>query len=67
MKVSLTISDFPMAVYDDFVKRLRPYVDANIQVGGGDTVFVTFEADVVHAQEAIIICDLYAFNEKSPR
>lgn len=65
MKATLTLSDFPMEYFEMFKNDIEQYVKAFIQVGGPDTVFVTFEADVVHAQEAIIICDKYSF--KNPR
>lgn len=65
MKATITLSDFPMEYYEMFQKDLKKYTKANVQVGGPDTVFVTFEADGIHAQEAIIICDKYAF--KNPR
>lgn len=65
MKATLTLTDFPMEYFEMFKKDIRQYVKPSIQVGGPDTVFVTFEADVIHAQEAIIICDKYAF--KNPR
>lgn len=62
MKISLTLADFPMSVLEKFKKELAKYVDATVQVGGGDTVYVTFFADnVVRAQEGIIIADKYYF------
>lgn len=65
MKVSITLSDFQMKLLEPFEKDLAKYVKADVQVGG-DFVFVTFCDDVVHAQEAIIICDKYNFHE-NPR
>lgn len=61
MKTSLTMEGFPMLLVDvmvaDLKKRL-PTVD--VQVGGGDTVFVSFATDdIVKVQELSIICDLY--------
>lgn len=62
MKVSITMNEFPMLLFDTFKEDLAKYVKANIQTGGADTVFVTFEAnDVTKAQCGIIICDKYHF------
>lgn len=62
MKVSLVLDSFPMLLLEMFKKELAKYVIANVQVGGEDTVFVTFEADdVVKAQEGVIIADKYHF------
>lgn len=65
MKVSLALSDFPMEYFERFREDLSNYVVATVNVGGADTVFVNFEADMIHTQEAVIICDKYAF--KNPR
>lgn len=62
MKVSLTLDDFPMLLFEVFKKDLAKYVDANVQVGGENTVFVSFTTDdVVKAQEGVIIADRYHF------
>lgn len=62
MKVSLTLDSFPMSFFDMFKNDLAKYIQATIQVGGGDTVFVNFGSDdIVKVQEACIICDKYAF------
>ncbi len=62
MKVSLSMPEFPMLLLDMMKSDLSAYVNADIQVGGGDTVFVTFASDdVAKAQCAIIICDKYYF------
>lgn len=62
MKVSLTLDGFPMLLLDMFKRELAKYVEADVQVGGEDTVFVSFATDdVVKAQEGIIIADKYHF------
>lgn len=62
MTVSLTLDNFPMLLFDMFKKELAKYVDANVQVGGVDTVFVHFTTnDVVKAQEGVIVADKYHF------
>lgn len=61
MKTSLTMEGFPMLLVDAMVADLKkrlPTVD--VQVGGEDTVFVSFTTDdIVKVQELSIICDLY--------
>lgn len=61
MKTSLTMEGFPMLLVDAMVADLKkrlPTVD--VQVGGEDTVFVSFTTDdIVKVQEISIICDLY--------
>lgn len=62
MKVSLTLDNFPMLLFESFKEDLAKYVEANVQVGGEDTVFVTFSTnDVVKAQEGVIVADRYHF------
>lgn len=62
MKVSLTLDNFPMLLFDPFKEELAKYVEANVQVGGEDTVFVSFATnDVVKAQEGVIVADKYHF------
>lgn len=61
MKVSLTLDSFPMFLVDTMVADLKkrlPFID--VQVGGEDTVFVSFSTpDIVKVQEIAIICDKY--------
>ena len=62
MKVSLTLDDFPMALLDSFKTELAKHVEACVQVGGEDTVFVSFNTNnVSRAQCGIIIADKYHF------
>lgn len=62
MKVSLTMPDFPMILLEMLEKDLKHYVEADIQVGGADTVFVSFTTDdIAKAQCGLIICDKYYF------
>lgn len=62
MKVSLTLDNFPMLLFEPFKEELAKYVEANVQVGGEDTVFVSFATnDVVKAQEGVIVADKYHF------
>lgn len=66
MKCSLTLDNFPMRLFEMFKKDLAKYVNATVQVGGQDTVFVTFTTDdISKAQCGIIICDKYAFGGDS--
>jgi len=63
MKVNLTLDSFPMSLMDMMVEDLKkrlPSID--VQVGGEDTVFVSFStSDIVKVQEISIICDKYVF------
>lgn len=62
MKVTLVLDNFPMSLLDFFTKEITQYVDAHVQVGGEDTVFVFFQTDdVVKAQEGVIIADKFHF------
>lgn len=62
MKVSLTLDNFPMLLFEPFKEELAKYVEANVQVGGENTVFVSFATDdVVKAQEGVIVADKYHF------
>lgn len=62
MKCSLTLDNFPMQLFEMFEKDLAKYVNATVQVGGQDTVFVTFTTDdISKAQCGVIVCDKYAF------
>lgn len=62
MKVSLTLENFPMLLFEAFKSDLAKYVEATVQVGGEDTVFVNFATDdVVKAQEGVIVADRYHF------
>lgn len=63
MKVQLTLSDFPIALVNMFVKDVSKRIDAiDIQVGGENTVYVTFStSDIVKVQEIAIVCDKYMF------
>lgn len=63
MKVSLTIPDFPMALVNMLVQDVSKRIDTiDIQVGGENTVYVTFSSeDIVKVQEICIICDKYIF------
>lgn len=62
MRISITCDNFPMTLLEYFKSDLSRYIDANIQVGGGDTVFVNFATDdVAKAECAIAICDKYRF------
>ena len=62
MKVSLTLEDFPMSLFDSFKSELGKYVTASVQVGGEDTVFVSFcTDDVSKAQCGIIVAERYRF------
>ena len=67
MKVSISMDDFPIKLCERFINELHKYIpSASIEVGGENTVFVNFAtADVVRAQEAVIICDKYHFGGDS--
>ena len=62
MKVTLVLDNFPMSLLNSFANEITKFVDAHVQVGGEDTVFVFFQTDdVVKAQEGVIIADKYHF------
>ena len=62
MRVQLALDNFPMLLFESFQRELAKHIEATVQVGGEDTVFVTFVTnDVVKAQEGIIISDMYHF------
>lgn len=63
MKVSITMDKFPMLLLNMMIQDLAKYVEnINVQVGGEDTVFVSFYSeDIVRVQEVAIICDKYRF------
>ena len=62
MKVSITMEDFPVLLFEMFKEDLAKYVDANVQLTTNGTVFVTFcTDDVAKAQCGIIVCDRYKF------
>ena len=61
MNVQIAMDNFPMLFFDMFVEELRKHgIKANIEVGGGDTVFAgAVLDDVVKAQIFVILCDKY--------
>lgn len=62
MKVSITLEDFPVLLFEMFKKDLAKYVDANVQLVANSTVFVTFcTEDVAKAQCGVVVCDKYKF------
>lgn len=63
MKVQLTMSDFPMQALNRMITDLASRHDGiDVQVGGGDTVYVTFSSDdICKIQVLSIICDKYYF------
>lgn len=63
MKVSLTMDNFPMLLLNMMIQDISKRIDQiDIQVGGENTVFVTFSTnDIVKVQEISIICDKYNF------
>ena len=62
MKISITCESFPMMLFECFKDDLAHYVEANVQVGGEDTVFVSFTTnDIARAECAVAICDKYRF------
>lgn len=65
MKMSLTLSNFPMLFFELFTKELAKYAEYSIQVGGEDTVFLTCNADMVKCMEVVAIADKYAFGGDS--
>lgn len=65
MKVSLSMDKFPMLLLNLMIQEISKHVDnIDIQVGGEDTVFVSFfSEDIVKVQIVAIICDKYRFGE----
>lgn len=65
MKVSISMDKFPMLLLNMMIQEISKHVDnIDIQVGGGDTVFVNFcSEDIVKVQIVAIICDKYRFGE----
>lgn len=65
MKVQLTLTEFPMNLLNRMVVELAKHLEGiDIQVGGEDTVFVTFSTeDIVKVQVVSIICDKYYFGK----
>lgn len=63
MKVSITMDKFPMLLLNMMIQDLAKYIaNIDVQVGGEDTVFVSFfTEDIVRVQEVAIICDKYRF------
>ena len=63
MKIQITMDDFPMSYLEMFKEDLkRQNIEAVVQVGGEDTVFVSSAVpDVVKAQILTILCDKYHF------
>ena len=63
MKVSITMDNFPMLLLNMMINELSNHVDnIDVQVGGEDTVFVTFcSDDIVKVQIVAIVCDKYRF------
>lgn len=63
MNIQITMDNFPMLLFNMFTDDLNKQgIQANIQVGGEDTVFVHASlADVVKAQILVILCDKYRF------
>lgn len=65
MKVSISMDKFPMLLLNLMIREISQHVDnIDIQVGGEDTVFVTFcSEDIVKVQIVAIICDKYRFGK----
>lgn len=63
MKVQLTMEGFPMQSLNRMITDLAHRHDGiDVQVGGGDTVYVTFSSDdICKVQVLSIICDKYYF------
>lgn len=59
MKMSITLSNFPMSRLSRFIQEVNKYAQCAIEVEGEDTVLVSCEADMVKCQEVVIISDLY--------
>lgn len=63
MNIQIAMDNFPMLLFEMFTDDLNSQgIQANIQVGGEDTVFVHASLDdVVKAQVLVILCDKYRF------
>ena len=59
MKMTISLSGFPMNLLQDYIKEVNKYTKCTIQVGGEDTIFVTCEASMTECQQVVIISDLY--------
>ena len=65
MKVTIAMDNFPMLLLNMMVADLSKHLDKiDVQVGGEDTVFVSFfTEDIVKVQVIAIICDNYRFGK----
>lgn len=63
MKVQLSMENFPMQALNRMITDLaRRHDGIDVQVGGDDTVYVTFSSDdICKVQVLSIICDKYYF------
>lgn len=65
MKVTIAMDNFPMLLLNMMVADMAKYLDnIDIQVGGEDTVYVSFfTEDIVKVQAIAILCDKYRFGK----
>ena len=59
MKMTISLSSFPIRLLQDYIKEVNKCTKCTIQVGGEDTVFVTCEAGATKCQQVVFISDLY--------
>lgn len=65
MKVTIAMDNFPMLLLDMLVADMARHLNnIDIQVGGEDTVYVSFfTEDIVKVQTIAILCDKYRFGK----
>lgn len=59
MKMSITLSHFPMDRLEPFKEAVAQYAKCDIRVSADNSVEVACEADMIKCQEVVIISDLY--------
>lgn len=61
MKMSITITDFPMLLLESMTRELKKHADCEIHQFGAD-VNICCKEDVVKCMEVIAIADKYNFH-----
>lgn len=60
LKMSVTLSDFPMSLLDDMKQELHKYTKCEIKQSGTE-VQISCTADMVKCMEVVAIADKYNF------
>lgn len=59
MRMSITLSHFPMSHLELFKEAVAQYAKCDIRANADGSVEVACEADMIKCQEVVIISDLY--------